>query len=85
MLNGYTGGFNVMNSDYTYVVKYETENGVLVDEVTLPIKSQNLKVINITLVSIATNGSNSYKTRSSIVFNIDGAIEYTVNSYERIN
>lgn len=85
VLNGYTGGFNVMNSDYTYVVKYETENGVLVDEVTLPIKSQNLKVINITLVSIATNGSNSYKTRSSIVFNIDGAIEYTVNSYERIN
>lgn len=85
VLNGYTGKFNVMNLDYTYVVKYETEGGVLVDEITLPIKSQNLKIINLTLVSIATNGSNSYKTRASIEFNIDGAIKYTVNSYKRIN
>lgn len=85
ILSKYDGTFNVMNSNYKYVVKYENENGELVDEVTLPIKSQNLKVIKLILVSIATNGNNSYKTRVNIEFNIDGVIEYTVNSYERIN
>lgn len=85
ILNEYSGEFDVMNSDYRYVVKYEMENGDLVDEITLPIKSQNLKNINIKLVSIATNGNSSYKTRANIEFNIDGAINYKVNSYEHIN
>ena len=81
----YEKEFNVMNSNYKYVVKYETEDGELVDEITLPIKSQNLKTISLKLVSIATNGNNSYKTRANIEINIDGVIEYKINSYERIN
>lgn len=85
ILSEYTGEFEVMNSNYRYVVKYEIENGDLVDEITLPIKSQNLKSVNIKLVSIATNGSNSYKTRANVQFSIGEVIKYKVNSYERIN
>ena len=84
-LSKYYDEFDVMNSNYRYEVKYEGKDGQLIDEIILPIKSENLKTINIKLVSIATSGNNSYKTRANIQIDIDGTIKYTINSYERIN
>lgn len=84
-LIGYTDEFEVMNSLYTYEVKYETADGILADEIILPIKTQNLKKYNLNIVSIATNNKKTYKTKATIMLNLENGIQYSVETYERIN
>ena len=84
-LIGYTDEFEVMNSIYTYEVKYEIEDGTLVDEIILPIKTQNLKKYDLNIVSIATNNKKTYKTKATIVLNLENGIQYSIDEYEHIN
>ena len=83
-LIGYTDEFEVMNSIYTYEVKYEIEDGTLVNEIIIPIKTQNLKKYNLNIVSIATNNKKTYKTRATIMINLENGIQYSIDEYERI-
>lgn len=84
-LIGYTDEFEVMNLTYKYEVKYEIEDGKLVDEITLPIKNQKLKQYNLNIVSNATNNKKTYKTRATININLENGIQCSVDEYEHIN
>ena len=54
-------------------------------EIILPIKTQNLKKYDLNIVSIATNNKKTYKTKATIVLNLENGIQYSIDEYEHIN
>lgn len=81
ILKVYKDEFEVMNSIYEYEVKYE-KDGKIVDEIRIP---KNVQEYNLNIVSTATNNNKTYKTRATIILNLENGIQYSVDEYERIN